>query len=329
MAINEYLQVWNARKWMKQTEPFLKTWHAHLGYSLHLFDYFQAGETVECVAKNHGLEPMLLKRWVDVGLAVDHLEKRRGYKVQTKKRMVKYLSKESNQSVGILLEEMFELHIPTLLSYRERMQGEGKKKKPGMADMVAATSSLLETLTLPKVAGQVKRQKVRELLDVGCGYGGYLRRLGDKFPNVQLDGIEVDQDVCIRAWEANQHENVSIVQGDFNAYQPEKPYDMLMLNNLLYYFPASTRQALFRKSHKLVVPKGTLIVITPLTYEKHGNRFASAFNSFMSAHEEMFPIPSKQELNLYAKDAGFKLIEAKPVVKEGGWYMLVFRKKRR
>ncbi|WP_054712898.1 class I SAM-dependent methyltransferase [Bacillus sp. JCM 19041] len=113
--------------------------------------------------------------------------------------MIKYLTKGSKQSVGVLLEEMFELHIPTLLSYKDQLSKKEQEDGPEMADMVAETSSLLETLTLPKVTTVLKSRKITSVLDVGCGYGGYLKRLAGKFPKIQFDGIEVDQDVCKRA----------------------------------------------------------------------------------------------------------------------------------
>lgn len=324
MAIGEYLKVWNARKWMKQTEPFLQTWHAHLGYSLDLFQHFKRSSAVEKVAKIYDLDETLLKRWVEVGIAVGHLEQKRGKKVRTKRKMIKYLTKESNQSVGVLLEEMFELHIPTLLSYKKQLSNKETENGPEMADMVAETSSLLETLTLPKVTTVLKSRKVKSVLDVGCGYGGYLKRLAGKFPKIQFDGIEVDQDVCTRAVESNQFENVQIAQGDFYEIKPEQPYDAVMLNNILYYFPVKERLSMLKRASSIVNKNGTLIVISPIADGKHGKRFASAFNSFMTAHEEMHPLPTKKELIESARKAGFTFIEAKPVVKEGGWYMLTF-----
>lgn len=325
--IKEYLKVWNARKWMKQTEPFLQTWHAHLGYSLNLFQHFKKKATVEQVARDHQLDEVLLNRWVEVGLAVGHLNRKRGNKYKTERNMITYLTKESEQSVGVLLEEMFELHIPTLMSYRDLIQKEEKKKVPGMADMVAETSSLLETLTLPKVASVLKKHRVASVLDVGCGYGGYLKKLANKFPKVQFDGIEVDQEVCTRAAESNHYQNVKIEQGDFYELEPEKPYQAVMLNNILYYFSASERLTMIKRASAIMKKNGVLILISPIANGKHGKRFASAFNSFMSAHEDMHPLPTKKEIIRSCKQAGLELKEEKPVVREGGWYMLTFQKK--
>lgn len=190
MAVNEYVKVWNARKWLKEAEPFLKVWHAYLGYSLNLFSYFKSGAKVVDVADKHGLKPELLSRWVEVGVAVGHLRESKGGKIKTKPKMGKYLTKESKHSVGILLEELFELHMPTLLSYREQLPNKEQDPPPEMADMVAGTSSLLEALAVPKIAAVIKKRKAESVLDVGCGYGGYVKRLAHTFPVHNLTGLK-------------------------------------------------------------------------------------------------------------------------------------------
>ncbi len=242
--------------------------------------------------------------------------------------MITYLTKESKQSVGILLEEMFELHIPTLMSYRDLIQKNDKEKVPGMADMVAETSSLLETLTLPKVASVLKKHRITSVLDVGCGYGGYLKKLADKFPKVQFDGIEVDQEVCSRAVESNHFQNVKIEQGDFYEIQPQKPYQAVMLNNILYYFSATERLAMIKRASAVMKKNGVLILISPLANGKHGKRFASAFNSFMSAHEDMHPLPSKKKkLSASANRLGLNYRARSPLFAKVVGICLRFRRK--
>lgn len=327
MAVNEYVKVWNARKWLKEAEPFLKVWHAYLGYSLNLFSYFKNGAKVADVADKHGLKAELLSRWVEVGVAVGHLRESKGGKIKTKPKMGKYLTKESKHSVGILLEELFELHMPTLLSYREQLPNKKQEPPPDMADMVAGTSSLLEALAVPKIAAVIKKRKAESVLDVGCGYGGYLKRLAHTFPWTQFDGIEVDHDVCISARENNLNENVTIIEGDFFHFQGKRAYDVLMFNNILYYFSPETRVEMFKRAAEQLATDGVLIVISPITDGKHGKRFASAFNSFMSAHKKMHPLPSKKELVKAGKHAHFRLLSAKTVVKEGGWHFLLFEQR--
>ncbi|UTR04627.1 class I SAM-dependent methyltransferase [Alkalihalobacillus sp. LMS6] len=327
MAVNDLRKMWHARKWMKQTEPFLMTWHAHLGYSLNLFSYFKKPATVEEVASKHQLDEVLLKRWVDVGLTVGHLKKKRRNKVKSSRQMVTYLTKTSKRSVGILLEEMFELHIPTLLTYKHELPKGDHQEKTPVANMVAETSTLLEAVTLPKVASRLNKQKSKRVLDVGCGLGGYIKKLAEQFPSIQFHGIEIDQDVCQRANDENGYKNVTIEQGDFKDMPFQQPYETVMMNNILYYFTLVERIALIKKAADVLKRKGELMIITPLADGKHGRRFASAFNSFMTAHKDMNALPTKKELQYIAKQANLKIVEERALIKEGGWYLIRLKRK--
>ncbi|MCM3713982.1 class I SAM-dependent methyltransferase [Alkalihalobacillus oceani] len=326
--ITEYLRLWNARKWMKQNEPFLPTWHAHLGYSLDLFHHFSKGASVEEVAARNNWNQDLLQRWVDVGIVLGHLKMKRNGKIKPKRQLVKYVSKESPNSVGILIKEMMELHIPTMLSYRDLIQGkEVTFFEENYSDTVARTSALLETIAFPKVASSVKKEKVTSVFDIGTGYGGYLRRLKETNQELELCGIEVDETVAAKAWEELTDSGIEIIAGDIDQYETAKTFQMVMMNNLLYYFSQEERQKLFIKANRLLEPKGTLLIISPLVHSKHGQAFASAFNSFMSAHEKMYPVPSARELTEYGRKAKFRLKKMTPIIREGGWYLLVFKKK--
>jgi SAM-dependent methyltransferase len=328
MMIAEYQRLWQARKWMKKNEPFLQAWHAHLGYSLDLFKAFEKPVTTKLIAERYSYKEDLLERWVEVGLALGYLKGKQGKKIQSKKRMVTYLSKSSHQSVGILLKEMMELHIPTMLSYRHLMKGdEVSLLEEDIGHTVAETSGLLESVMFPKMTSVVKKEKVKRVLDVGCGHGGYLHRLHHKFPDVQLTGIEADAKVQKEAVEQAKGTDITLIHADFMNYIDQNQYDLVMMNNLFYYFSYQDRLKLFKRASKLLTKKGHLFIMSPLVRSKHGQRFATGFNSFMSAHEEMYPVPNEKELQSYAKKTGFTQVSCTPVIREGGWYVLLFKKK--
>ncbi len=80
--------------------------------------------------------------------------------------------------------------------------------------------------------------------------------LAEQFPNIQFHGVEIDQDVCRRANEANSFQNVSIDQGDFKEMRFRKGYHTVMFNNILYYFTVVERLALIKKSNGCIEKKG-------------------------------------------------------------------------
>ncbi|PSL51130.1 methyltransferase family protein [Salsuginibacillus halophilus] len=330
--MNEWKQLYHARKWMKNNETFLPTWHAYVGYKLSLFEVFEKPITAAKAAEKHALDETLLMRWVEVGVAVGHLDAKRSGKVKSKKEVLKYIAPSSSASVGALLKEMMELHIPTLLNYPGLMTGESRMDYQAVdfGATVAETSSYLEKLAFPMMLKYMKKQNGGTVLDIGCGYGGYLARIHEKQPQMNLIGLEVHDGVIQQAEERfdADNQNVRFVHGDFTAYGDGAfQADFVMMNNLLYYFEPKDRGELLQKAATWVEKGGKLFIITPLGDAEHGKAFAAAFNSFMSAHSNLYPLPTSKELKQDGKAAGLKLKQLDPVVKEGGWYFIAFEKK--
>lgn len=318
-----------ARNWMKSNEKFLTTWHAHVGYKLNLYEYFSKSKKVQEVAEMFDLDETLLERWTEVGLEVGHLKKNFSGKIKAKKKMVKYASANSDESVGILLREIMELHIPTLLEYPNLIESKSRITylEDKFADVVAETSTLLEKAAVTPILKRIKKNKPKSIIDLGCGYGGYLENIQSDFPEIQLQGIELNKDVAKKTASILGGE-VDIYQGDMVDYMEQftGKVDMVMAHNLLYYFPKEERGNLFKKIAKILNKKGTVTFITPVIGAVHGQTFATAFNSFMSAHENLYPLPTLNEIKQDGKAAGFKVEETKPLIREGSWYLVTLKK---
>ena len=330
--MKEIKKIWRARKWMKSNEPFLYAWHAHVGYVHDLFDEFENGETVTSVAVKRDMNELLLTRWADVGVAIGHLTNDKNGEIRSKKHMVESISKNSDQSVGILLKEMMELHIPILLSYPDLLNkhNHASYQDEDFGGTVAATSSFIERFAFPKIYQLIKHTNARSVIDFGAGYAGYLSRIGAKLENMKLVGIEKNRSVCLEA-ESTIHfplkSPIKLYPDDMMTWKWDgEPFDMAMMNNLLYYFAPDDRFRLFQKADEVTGERGNLIVITPMHESKYGHAFSAAFNSFMSAHDNLFPLPKLEELDELATRTGFKLKQIKPIVKEGAWYFLRFQK---
>lgn len=317
-----------ARNWMKSNENFLTTWHAHVGYKLDLFKSFKSYKSIEQVATECQLSLPLLERWVEVGLEVGHLKKVMTGKVKAKRKMIRYASSDSPESVGILLREMMELHIPTLLEYPELLKTNGRMTflEEKFADIVAQTSRLLEKAATPSILKCIKKEKPTSIIDLGCGYGGYLHSIHNKFSEIELNGVEINKDLAEKA-QKNLGDDVSIYHGDMVEFIEKFPkkVDMVMGHNLLYYFPENERQKLFEKIASVLKKKGTVTFISPMMKAKYGQVFTAAFNTFMTAHENLYPLPTLEEIKKSGKKAGLKIKEAKPLIKEGGWYLVTMK----
>ncbi|WP_096201088.1 class I SAM-dependent methyltransferase [Bacillus sp. FJAT-45350] len=327
--LSEWKRLLKARKWMKKNEPFLPTWHAYIGFTMHLFEYFSRGDKPEDVAKEHGLAPLLLQRWVEVGLAIGHLKKKRAGKIKATKEMLTYFTASSPKEVGSLVKEMLELHIPTLLSCQNLLKEpeQTSYENNSYSGMVAETSTILEKLIFPKIHRLIKKNNITSVMDLGCGYGGYLQRLYRKSPNMDLIGIEADAHVAEKAKERLSNCNVEVLKGDIRDMEVEEyQVELVLVNNLIYYFSLSDRHLLFEKMAQVIDESGYVIVTTPINKSKGRNAFSAAFNSFMSAHKNMFPLPTEKELISMAEKQGFHLRKRWSAIPEGGWYSYAFQK---
>ncbi|MBM7648250.1 SAM-dependent methyltransferase [Bacillus ectoiniformans] len=330
--IAEYKMMWEARTWMKKNESFLPTWHAYVGYTLDLFDKFRNGADPEDVIRENGYDENLFYSWCDAGLVLGHL-KGDGENVKSSSRMLKYFTKESEQCIGELLKEMIEMHMPALMNYPEMIETKQKNRFCGeeYGQTVAATSSLIEKKAFSYVYEDTAAQKPKWVLDVGCGTGGYLMKLARKMNKGMYVGVDISKEVVEtarkKAKTRNLDHKVKFYYADIESWDvPHGMFDVIMMNNLLHYYSPDAREELFSKVSQYLSPNGTMIVITPLYLERGGQPFSAAFNCFMTAHDNLYPLPRREELVHDSEKAGLTLHSMKTIVKEGSWYYMSFKK---
>lgn len=327
--IGEMVKVWRARTWMKKNVPFLYSWHAYVGYEMDLFESFTKPASIQEVALAKNIEMDLLEQWVEVGITIKHMKRVEDKKVTTRNRWKLPTSKRDPHSSGILLKEMMELHIPALLSYPQLLRNQTKQhfNSDVHGSTVAKTSILLERFAFPKVQKAIKKYNVNSILDLGCGEGGYVKRIGDRYPDKRMVGIEIHEAVAKAAGESlSDYENIEILCEDLHEYEPNQLFDMIMANNLFHYIDPSERLQFFEKASTWLEKEGLFFVLTPMQKSKHGQQFSSAFNSFFMTFQNLYPIPSQKEMETLAGKTHFKVESVEPIVKEGGWYVMIFRK---
>ena len=170
----DVMKMFKACLWMKRNVPFLYSWHAYVGYELDLFKAFERGGKVADVEDAYQIDEILLNQWTNVGVSIGHLKpmSRERYKTGA---MWKLPRPKAESSSGVLLKEMMELHIPSLLTYPDMMRNKNRNHfdSEKHADAVAQTSRLLEVIALPKIAKLLKENDKQRGLDIGCGEGEY------------------------------------------------------------------------------------------------------------------------------------------------------------
>ncbi|AFH65486.2 class I SAM-dependent methyltransferase [Paenibacillus caseinilyticus] len=326
--LQEWKTLWLARKWMKSNARFLPAWHIYVGITERLFERFEQGAFPPVIAGKYGLDAELLAKWVDAGVAVGHLKRSKDGRVHAKREMLEYIEGGRHSSVGALIREMMELHMPTLLQYPRLL--EGRQRLDFHAEThgptVAETSSLLEKLAFPKIAGWLREHSARSVLDIGCGHAGYLIRLGRRFRDLRLLGIETNEAVAneaIRKARAEALPNLELMHADIEQWSgPSAPVDLILMNNILHYFEPGRRRQLLRKARRLLSDNGSIALVTPLYLAPGGQPFSAAFNSFMAAHNNLHPFPTERELAAYAEEEGYAVDTVSPIIREGSWYFV-------
>lgn len=325
----DVMKMFKARMYMKRNEPFLYSWHAYVGYELDLFKAFDRPMSKYDVADAYQLDKDLLDQWVSVGVSIGHLKEagRGRYKISNAWKLPK---PKGNNSSGVLLKEMMELHIPTLLSYPEMMRNQSRNHfdEEKHAPTVAETSRLLEVLALPKMSKKIRENGCRTVLDIGCGEAGYIQKLAERFPDTRFTGIEISPAVTETAKANTQHnENIRIENADLWNYHPEKQQDMVMMNNVIHYIDLEKRQELFTELASWLTDNGILSVVTPIAGSVEDPPFANVFNSFFSSFDNLYRLPTREELAEWGEQAGLQMLGIKTVIKEGSWYIAQYEKK--
>ncbi|WP_240339664.1 class I SAM-dependent methyltransferase [Halobacillus ihumii] len=323
--MNEWVTAMQARKWMKKNESFLPGWHAYVGAELGLFDDFAKAKTIADVSDETGYPYDLLSSWVRVGVAVKHLKKRPNHRFRTsKKRCASLMGDNASTGVKALLKEVMELHMPTLLNYPDYMRTNQRAyfDHERHGEVVAETSALLENFSINKIKKMIHDRELDTIVDLGCGHGGYLRKLAETYPNVQMIGVDLNQDVVERARElAEGYPNLSFEVADVMDWTPQEDgVDVILLHNVFHYIQPNVREQLLNHLYSYLNKDGLISVVTPVNETQHGEEFSSAFNSFFVAHSNLFALPNTDELNDLAETCRFDLFDFDPIIKEGSWY---------
>ena len=113
------------------------------------------------------------------------------------------------------------------------------------------------TLELCKLAGIAEGQRV---LDVGCGFGGTIASLNERFNRLQLVGLNINSRQLDRARQLVRplHDNViEFHQGDAcDLPFSDQSFDRLLAVECIFHFPS--RRAFFKEASRVLKPGGLL-----------------------------------------------------------------------
>lgn len=126
----------------------------------------------------------------------------------------------------------------------------------------------LHRLIFQSLEAELPDWREKEIVDVGCGTGAILKRLGNPEKNVGIDLAPEAISFC------RQRGLNNVRQGDIHALPfPDASFDAVICSSVLYHEWVSDIGGAVREMHRILRPEGVLLINVP------------AFSFLRSAHD--------------------------------------------
>ena len=286
--------------------------------------------SLEDLASARASDPELMEAWLRAAEAADLVERREdAYAVKPFVRWL--LETERGDAARAVLEGATEAYGPVLGRYPEILRTDDRPTwvgDPVTAQRVARASRVAESRALRALRRIPGVNRARRFLDIGCGEGAYLLTLLEKHRDSIGDGVELDRGVAERARARLRRGGVGrrseIHVGDFTELDlPHGTYDLVLLNNNLYYFAEDAREGLFKRILKYLSPNGVLAIQCPIVSEDRVSKLfgmrptITSFDAFLRVHTDLGGLPRPEQLNEQLRGAGFSATGTVPIVPGG------------
>jgi len=314
---------WRERAFFRTLASFSRAHLLGIGIRTGLFSKLQQPKTAKQLAQASPLAPDLLQAWLRAaashGLVRMVRERDRAYQIDGLAKWL--LETPDSEPLIALLEESIEGYGPIFERMPELMR-EGERPEfgsPAQSRRAAEISRRVERRAIAALGRILGVHGAQRLLDIGCGYGGYLVRLLRRYRDAHGVGIEQRPEVAeiaarnLQAADLSRRSEIRI--GDFMTMDlAAGSHDLILLNNNLHYFAPNLHSALFERIRSRLVPGGLLAVQTPVVSERFAARLmglssnAAAFDLYLRAHDNLYGLPDLGELHASLLAAGFESV---------------------
>ena len=247
--------------------------------------------------------------WLGLGVHLGLLKKSNaGYSLRS--FLAKKLADPQNDAIRALVREVAGLHhlyitqTPAKLEQGLLWDSAGPHSEYG--DIIARSSRSLEPFLFELIDRFLTRSDAMRLLEVGCGYGGYIIYAAKRCKRLNAVGLELDEHVAQAARNNVETrglgDRVKITVADVRDFRTDDLFDMVTLYNNIYYFHVEERVGLLKHLRSLLKPNGQLILTTGCA---NGGIEFELVNLIHSTTNGWGRLPDKDEMLRQFAEAGF------------------------
>ncbi len=265
-----------------------------------------------------------LESWLGIGISVGELAlDTNGYRL--KGFMARKLSKIELDAFSAIIEEVATLHHRLIMETPARIKrGDGWSIEDQDGELIARSSRITEPIGFEAVDEVVNTSGKQRLLEIGAGSGVYIRYATEKNPDLTAQGLELQADVAemanqnLKGWGVNGRAKVDFC--DVRQYKADSEYNVVTLQNNIYYFPVDERVELFQHLKSFLKPGGKLLVTTGC---QNGSVTIRALDLWSASTEGCGRLPAPEELVGQLKDAGFGQVKKRNLMPGDSYYVFV------
>lgn len=335
MKLRYALSLWRTLK-IPGFFPLMKDWQAlvrlHFIYAALESGLLEAlripASREELIRKLGVVRSEILDALLDVGMAAKELDRTGGIFSIKGKRSKAMIGKEGDM-LSAMVQANITYYHSAYFNASERLKGGPLGNDlANIGDLVARFSKIGEPIIKQFLTGLTAGKNPQRILDVGCGSGIHLKTIFEVNANAVGIGIDIDAVVSEQArrnmegWGLG--DRFRIVTGDVRV-PPEPlgaPFDLIILLNILYYFPVAERLEFLRKIGSLLSETGTLALA--MNFHGRGKDLAAAHLNLVNCSlKGLTPLPELDETANLLREAGFNRVIIQNLIPGSSYYGII------
>jgi SAM-dependent methyltransferase len=153
------------------------------------------------------------------------------------------------------------------------------------------------------------------IIDVGCADAPYFDLLKKKYPDLELTGVEFNDEIA----ERGRKKGRNIITGTMQDINASESFDLVIMNNLIEHVIDPIEE--LRKAHHILKPGGFILLETPNTDSWDYSLFQKYWGSLhIPRHLYLF---SPASIEILAGNVGFEVIGTKHLLSTDNWALSI------